>query len=646
MRSLLILISVLLVFAIPAHAQSSDMQAWLDANNAQPCEDSSFQCVTLPMPFDHDNHDNRDTERTLDVTFAVLPATGESKGLFVTVVGGPGGSGLAVADVYSSYFDPAIFENFDIVFFDQRGIGASNGLDCPQAAVAYTLDPSRSTTPEGEAGVIAAARTFAESCTAEIAAALDMLPEDIGLPYFGTEQAIRDLEMFRQSVGMPQMWLYGESYGTQFAQEYAATYPDALDGLILDGVVDLTLTGEEYYVGQTQAFSDALTATLEACNDTPACRADSGGDALALYDDLAAELATAPITVMLPLPTGGSEARQYTLQMLEVSATNAVYSRDARSFFLRTLAAAARGDLLPLLRLSYQDVGFDPLTQEVLTDTGYFNGAYYAIECNDYRFGSATPDENARAFLAAGDAVEAQVARLDMIYYTDLPCVFWATEGRSERPAAFTGGDYHTFILNSSLDPATPISNGYAVFDRLENASMITDENGPHVIFGRDLACPDVAITAWMIDGTIPTERELVCAGDVLAGYDPLAPREGAALPDAQTFIDTLETEIVYLPEYAFWDGVTTTRVGCQFGGGLTFAATDEGEVYTFSGCAWFDGVAINGRGEFVSDVETRYDLRLSGQVSGRIDYVRDESIGGVAISGSYNGASINNRLQ
>jgi pimeloyl-ACP methyl ester carboxylesterase len=641
MRRFIILLAVMFLLAIPARAQESSVEAWLDANDAQPCEDSIFLCATLDVPLDHQNPDD---ERTLGITFAVLPAKGESKGLFVTVVGGPGGSGLASADLYSSYFDPLLFENFDLVFFDQRGIGASGGLDCPQATVAYTLDPARPTTPEGEAALIDAAQTFAESCIAEMGEILDVDPDSLGLPYFGTEQAVQDLEMFRQAVGEPPMWLYGESYGTQFAQEYAAAYPDALGGLILDGVVDLTLTGEEFYAGQAQAFGDALAATLQACNDDPACRADAGGDAIALYDDLAAELASAPITVMLPLPTGGNEARQYTLQMLESSATGAVYSRDARTFFLRALAAAARGDLLPLLRLGYQDVGLDPLTLELLLDTGYFNGAYYAIECNDYRFGGGTPEENAQAFIDSGNAVEAQVARLDIIYYTDLPCVFWQTEGRAERPEAFTGGDYHTFVLNSTLDPATPINNGYAVFDRLDNATMISDENGPHVIFGRGLTCPDVAITAWMVGDALPDAREMVCAGAVLAGYDALAPREGAALTSAAEFIAMLEMEILYLPEYSYWDGVTTTRVGCTFGGSMTFVATDDGEAYTFSGCAWFDGVAINGRGEYVGDVRTHYDLRLSGQVNGRIDYLRDETFGGVTMRGIYDGVTISNR--
>src|SRR5690606_31731819 len=108
-------------------------------------------------------------------------------------------------------------------------------------------------------------------------------------------QAIEDLEVFRQIIGDEKFWLYGESYGTQFAQTYAAVHGEHLAGLILDGTVDLTLSGTEYYVQQAQAFSDTLTATLSACNEDPACAEQMNGDAIAAYDNLVARLSHKPI---------------------------------------------------------------------------------------------------------------------------------------------------------------------------------------------------------------------------------------------------------------------------------------------------------------------------------------------------------------
>ena len=78
----------------------------LDDLEGVPCfEESAFTCVTIDVPLDHFNPSDT---RTIPVVFAILPASGERRGMFVTATGGPGTSGVLSADSYSSYFDPAI----------------------------------------------------------------------------------------------------------------------------------------------------------------------------------------------------------------------------------------------------------------------------------------------------------------------------------------------------------------------------------------------------------------------------------------------------------------------------------------------------------------------------------------------------------
>ena len=90
--------------AIPV---KTDTQQILDDLGGVPCfEWSYFTCVTIDVPLNH--FDPTDT-RTIPVVFAVLPASGERKGMFVTATGGPGTSGLLLADSYSAGFDPSIF---------------------------------------------------------------------------------------------------------------------------------------------------------------------------------------------------------------------------------------------------------------------------------------------------------------------------------------------------------------------------------------------------------------------------------------------------------------------------------------------------------------------------------------------------------
>jgi pimeloyl-ACP methyl ester carboxylesterase len=624
---LLLLLSALLIGAAITVAQESF--TWLDALGGYPCDYSEFTCVTLAMPLDHFDPDS---EETIDVTFAVLPASGERKGMFVTVVGGPGGSGLAVADSYTAAFDPAITESFDIVFFDQRGVGASGGLDCPDAILAYYSADARTDTPEQEAAVIETARTFAEDCVAEMDA-------DAWLPYLGTAQAIEDLELFRQQVGDEQFWLYGESYGTQFSQTYAATYPEHVAGLILDGVVDLTLEGIEYYAEWTKAFDYALQVTLDACNADPVCVADMGGNASEAYDNLVTTLQATPVTIQFPLPSGTMEERLFTESDLLTVAGTEVYENTGRMMFLRALAAATNGDFIPLARMAYVDYEIDPQTLVPSYDPSFSSGMYYGTECNDYSFFDGTPQERAQAYIDAGDAVDAAYPRMSSLFYSDLPCAFWPVEGLAERPEPFTGEGIPTFVLNATTDPATPISNGYDVYSRLDEGYMITLLGGPHVIFGRGSTCPDVTITAFLVDNILPVEREFVCNGDPIPPYVPLASTDDLA--DPADALQAIDDAIYYLPEYYSWDLFTPTLVGCPYGGVMSFSPTADGDQMVMAACELIDGAALTGTGYSVYGESFSLYLNVSGAVEGDVIYTRDDTAGMFSVSGVWNGEDI-----
>src|SRR3954471_3163468 len=99
-----------------------------------PCPESIFTCITIRVPRDHFTSSGP----TVDVTFALHRATATTRlGVFVVATGGPGTSGIAAADRYVAMFDPAIVRDFDLVFFDQRGIGQSTPFRCPNASIAF-----------------------------------------------------------------------------------------------------------------------------------------------------------------------------------------------------------------------------------------------------------------------------------------------------------------------------------------------------------------------------------------------------------------------------------------------------------------------------------------------------------------------------
>ena len=596
-----------------------------------PCPEGDFTCVTLEVPLDHLHPDGR----TLNVAFAVLPATGERKGMFVTATGGPGTSGLQSADNYTAAFDPSIPEHFDIIFFDQRGAGLSGGLQCADAAAAFYRADWDASTPDGEVALVKTAHTFADDCAAEMG-------HPDSLAYLGTDQAIEDLEVFRQAMGEEKFWLYGESYGTQYAQTYAAAHPDRLAGLLLDGTVDLTLAGTDFYVSQAQAFNTSLVMTLEACNADEYCASDMGADAVAVYDELAARLKASPLPFDFPLPSGGIEARTFSFSDLETAAAGYMYSESARMIFLRALASYSRNDdLAPMARVLYDALGLDPQTLEAIPDPTYSDAVYYAVECQDYGYFSGTPEARAEAYLRAGDAIDSNLPRFASVFYGDLPCAFWPNPtSETVRPAPLTARGIPAIVLNGTADPATPYEGAASVFQRLADGYFVTEAGGSHVIFGWGVACVDDLVTAFLVDDKMPA-RETTCEGIVADEFVPLAPLRASDFVDPLEALASVDDEISFLPEYYYWDAETPTAIGCPFGGTLSFEPSDVGEAFTFKDCAFSDGFVLNGEGAYNYDDELfTFDVTVSGLARGTLTYTRDADYN-LSVTGDYDGAAV-----
>lgn len=559
----------------------------LDELGGTLCPDSDFTCVTLDLPLDHFGAPDGPT---IEVTFAVLPATGTSRGAFVTATGGPGASGIAVADSYTSALDSAITESYDIVFFDQRGLAMSGGLTCPVAAGTYYRVDAVTALGVDHETLAAASDIFAADCVEEMG-------EPETLAFLGTDQVAADLDAFRERFGFDEMVLYGESYGTQVAQTYAAEFGDHLDRMILDGTVDLTLDGFTFFQEQASAFGATLESTLSYCPEDPLCAEDMVGEAGAAYDRLLALLVEEPISTQFPLPDGTFSERTFGVGDLEVVASAQMYSEDDRMMFLRALAAqSARQDLVPLLRLLYLNLGVDSETEEILTDPTYSDGIYYSVECLDYSYPGATPAEKVAAFFEAGADIEAQP--LGSLFYGDLPCAYWPEQGSaSGRPEPLQAVGIPTIVLGATADPATPYGQGVAVSERLSEGHLITQNGGPHVIFGRGNACPDEAVTSFILDGTEPEDIE--CEGDTVGFYIPLLPERIDGFENAEAMFSAIESDLFYLPEYYWWDAVTDTAVGCALGGVLTISAGDTNDVFNLAGCGLIEGVVLSGEGSY-----------------------------------------------
>lgn len=636
---LLVLWALLLALATPGAASAASTGA--RATGAppvvarRPCSDDSiFTCITMRVPRDHFSSSGNGT---LDVTFALHRATAAPrKGVFVTITGGPGTSGIAAADSYTSAFDARIVEQYDIVFLDQRGVGRSAPIQCPDASLEFYSSPHVPTLSAGEARAYARdSRTYVGDCLEESGVSRS------SLPYFSTAQAVEDLEAFRIWLRADKLDLYGESYGTQYAQTYAAAHPDRLRSLMLDGPVDLTLSGNAYYAEDVQAFEDTLVMTLDRCTAASDCRRDvTGGNALRGYDQLAATLKRHPLPFTFVRGDGHGERRLFTFGDLETAAAGYVYGEFDRMLLQRAMAWASRGQLQPLARLVYLSLGQDAETLEAIPDPTYSDAMYYAVECMDYAYGSGSAAERTRQFLAAGAASRVDRVRLGSLFYGDLPCASWPTHPASQRrPAYLTTTSYPVFVMGSTSDPATPYAGALRIARQLKDGYLITAPGGPHVIFGRGNPCPDDTITAFLVDGTRPAKRSIRCAFTGTDPYVPIPAPTVKSYPDALAAMTAMDDEINTSADYQAWDGAADLTYGCLFGGTINYRAVAVGYRETLDECAFTPGLPLTGTATIDVDAGT-FRLRVRSTGGTKLDYRRADD-GSTSVTGTWFGKRV-----
>ncbi len=632
MNSCLPLIALLAMLS-PALADDIGMDQRIASLDPSPCSDSDLTCVTLPMPRDYLAND---PGSDLPITFAISLASAPSKGILIYAVGGPGGSGLQVAQGYIEAMDADFVAAMDIVFFDQRGVGPVHGFSCLEAQMALEITDMDVSDPVAAIGL---AQTYVTDCMGEI--------EDAALlGLVSTNDAVLDIEQFRLAIGSPKVWVYGESYGTQLAQQYAARFPDAISGVILDGVVDLTLSFPQFYRSYTAASENILARVLAECDVIAACHADMQGSASDAYDALAARLKTGPVAVDFPLVDGSTEQRFLNRAILENNAFYALYSPTGRADFLRVLAAAQRGDLVPMLRLGYANLVIDSETMAPVFDPSYFPASYYAINCADYAEDADDPLVTANAVLAEAVGYAQTNPRLLRTYFSErLVCALWPYQGDVARPAPFEGGDYPTLILNSDTDPITPADQAYAVFDNVRNGHMVLMQGGPHVIFGYGLACPDQIVSRLVLDGVAPDAPLQLCEQEFVEGYTPLTLPNPADSAAPLAVAQGVATELLLSPELYGWDGADPFQVSCDHGGRIDAAPTDDGYAHTFVGCAlWpdlvIDGTAIDVVNDDADDGLT-LNIAISGTHSGDLVYRSGYATEAVSLTGSYDGQPV-----
>jgi len=403
----------------------------------------SAQCATLKVA----ENPAQPKGRQIELALAWIPAKGEAEPDPVFMLaGGPGQSALeSYPQLHPAFTD--VIKKRHVILVDQRGTGKSNPLVCKD-------ESGKSAVAESEA--IAAldlvqAKTFARKCADEIG-------KRANPAFYTTGHAIGDLDIVRRKIGAEKINLYGISYGTRVAQQYAKRFPQNTRSVVLDGVVPNSLIlGGDHAVN----LEAALNLHFARCTADKICKERFGNPRQKL-DALRAQLAASPMIVNYSDPISG-EPKQEKLNLAALASVARMYSYSpmTASMLPLILTQAAQGNGAPLMA---QAKMMDQTMNEAI-----MHGMQLSVICSEDA--AELKEDPATANTLIGNS---------MISFLKAQCEAWP---KSKRAADFREplkGNVPVLLLSGEFDPVTPPRYGDAVAKFLPNGRHVIVKGQGH----------------------------------------------------------------------------------------------------------------------------------------------------------------------
>jgi pimeloyl-ACP methyl ester carboxylesterase len=441
------------------------------------CRDG-FECTRLVVPVDYGNP----TGGTLSLAVVRLPARGDAKASLVLNPGGPGSSGVDYARAAARVVSADVRARFDVVGFDPRGVARSRPIDClsDRELDRFLAADGSPDDPAEEQALDRVSRTLGAGCA-------DARPGLVD--HVGTRDVARDLNVLRAALGDRRLHYLGKSYGTLIGTTYADLFPRRVGRLVLDGVLDPALSGEEVAYGQAVGFERAFRSFLRDCLRRTSCPLSGSDDqAQAQVGRLLDEIDGRPLR--------GEPGRPVTQSLAVLGFAAAMYAEGSWPVLRRGIAEAMRGEGRTLLALAdyYSDRGPDgAYTTNALE-------ALYAVNCLDRP--EASDLDGFRA--AASRAESASPVFGAFIAWGGLPCASWPVpaQGAPHPVRAESAGPI--LLVGTTRDPATPYAWARSSARALESGRLLTMVGDGHTAYRKGSGCIDRAVDRYLLDGRLP----------------------------------------------------------------------------------------------------------------------------------------------
>lgn len=440
------------------------------------CGDS-LECATATVPVDW----SKPAGDTLGLNLVRHRATGTRIGSLLINPGGPGVAGADWVKQGWSLFGSSLRDSFDLVGWDPRGTGNSDGITCEsdsQLDAFFAVDATPETAAERTADV-AANQQFAAGCKTHAGALFT---------HVDTLSTVKDMDVLRAVLGDQTLSYYGASYGTFLGAWYAQEFPWRVGRLVLDGAVDPSLDAKGYVEGQAMGFERAVTAYLADCLQQSGC--PFRGTQQQALAQLGSLLAAADGT---PLRT--STSRPLTQSLMATGIAYGMYTTTLWHTLSDALTKALQGDGTALLTLA------DAYNER--DAKGHYDGtlqAYSPIYCLDHAE-TRTLDQIAAD---ATDLGRRYPPLGDFIGWGAIDCLNWPAPAVLKPQRLTAPGAAPILVVGTTGDPATPYEWAQSLASQLSSGRLLTRVGSGHTAYLSDSSCIDSAVDDYLVSGNLP----------------------------------------------------------------------------------------------------------------------------------------------
>ncbi|KAL0575361.1 hypothetical protein V5O48_006612 [Marasmius crinis-equi] len=482
----------------------SDSLDWVPCLN-------DLQCARFNVPLNYSDP----SVGTATIAMARIPSNLSSddpsyRGPLLFNPGGPGSSGIDFM-INNGRQLAALLPVFDFVSFDPREIEKAQ----------WDLNNPVANGVNGTGIQDGIPRLWAQS---QVLGQLARDRDTSGtLKYMTTDNVARDMMKVVEAHNRTKINFYGISYGTALGATLAAMFPDRIERLILDGVLETNA----YYSGdwsvQLETADKALQLFFDECfqvgPDKCAFHASSSDEIKKNVFDLLEAVRLNPV----PVYDGPTSA----YGIIDYAALKMALQQVTRSPYFGDYPLLAEG--LASLKSGNGSAIFELLAQEVYgtnANESALNAAYtiertreteIAVSCSDMQEITDKPAD----LLAYFEKINNISVFVDFLLPQRIRCSGWKIH-----PQHFTGPitgntSFPILFIANTADPVTPVSTAKSMSERFPGSVVSIQDSGAHTSISAPSQCTIGRIVDYLINGKLPEADSASCPVDVKP-FEPL----------------------------------------------------------------------------------------------------------------------------